>query len=1280
MRKTHRLTAMLLIALLLFIQGIQPAAIGAELGSDNQFDLDIQVDPEATTEEAVLTIKADEALERVEIKLSDQSAYDEKKTDALQQKNVALHYNAEKHLLTLEWPQDNTEKDGKFVLTNIEPQKNVLSATGFIDGKEVVEIEHPFNVKKLEEANTEVEEANPETEETNQETNRQADSREEKLNNVETDSEAKQVIEERQEPSITAQSADRNLELYLNPLQDEVLSGKTANFQLDVKVTGSQTSYTNAEIIINLPKHPDVPVIYPQIVDGVVDDSLIIAGVTPVYNEEAGTLSYYFDELSSGQVYKTKIKVTPELGKTPVSDNGKNKRSLEASASINTSEMTEPLETGMKTVNVISNGSINITKSHSSTERLIDGSFKVIDGAPLQGDLSVWTVKASIPKTKAGISYIREGSKIIVKDYIPEGLIFDAAFQKQGFSGRYDAATRTVTWEFVAPSFNEQEQATDDLFKQDLQIVLQIKNNVPSYSSLTNTANVSYELHGSTEKSPTTLTKQASASMQLGGRGVEVPETSGAWYYGFHGGAKDGVGGWETIWHDNLGKSVPNVSDDARLAFLNLIYIDPWGMRYRINSGRWESNYTDNFYRRILNVGYKRYTMEYSIDPKLNLTHINIGKPFSDYHTSVPTHPLEELPETYVQLKINGRWKAEYPIKFLTDESYETGLLDVTQFGKSEGDHVEAYRVIYKNASGKMATGVWSEYDVHEGTSGRAVNKVTYNYELNDGTKVELVPTGDTSVHGPRYVNIVRQLETTPIVRTSIKFVDGADTPLQSDSNIQRGNNRIQIEFLNTASSQHNVTGPIELVALLPKGVNILDQPNANYSANSVKPTYQVIGEVNGQQQIKFTWDNRRLLPGEKVTASFDVDVTRTALSNLNMQVYGFSANSKLQVPAGQGDVYTQSVLETDTNDLNKNGNTTQPRVKSANKYSIVKNDNLQIMKEVKGSCDDEFSLFGHTTPDGDVTYRFHLTNTTNETIEQFMFLDVLPSVGDLGITDNKPRGSQFETTLKGPISFIGTKWENQVDVYYSTSKNPKRDDLYETVDYSIGSTPEPNPVGAEDPNWMLESEVTDWNKIHSFKIVMKEGVEWLEGQDIQFEVLAKAQSFSTDNLALFDKNTPETDRAAWNSFAVTTNGLLAVEPLRVGVAMNLGSLEVTKVDEETGEVLEGAEFELRDTNGDSVAIGTTDHNGKLTFDQLPFGNYQLVETKAPEGYRLLTKPIDVEMNCENLEVELAVKNAKTGWELPGTGGIGTTVFYALGALLMIGASLFLIKRKKTKE
>ena len=185
--------------------------------------------------------------------------------------------------------------------------------------------------------------------------------------------------------------------------------------------------------------------------------------------------------------------------------------------------------------------------------------------------------------------------------------------------------------------------------------------------------------------------------------------------------------------------------------------------------------------------------------------------------------------------------------------------------------------------------------------------------------------------------------------------------------------------------------------------------------------------------------------------------------------------------------------------------------------------------------------------------------------------------------------------------------------------------------------------------------------------------------------------------------------------------------------------LDVTKVDgQKTDKKLANAEFVLLNNNKTKAAkvadgklvewvdvptagedgsipypTGTTltsDANGKFVIAGLDAGSYYLRETKAPAGYNLLKNDISVTITAtldkdENTpaltELKLSVKDDKAGAEatesdgsvdtgivetnvmnnsgaqLPETGGIGTTIFYVLGGILVLVAIILLVTRKR---
>ena len=162
--------------------------------------------------------------------------------------------------------------------------------------------------------------------------------------------------------------------------------------------------------------------------------------------------------------------------------------------------------------------------------------------------------------------------------------------------------------------------------------------------------------------------------------------------------------------------------------------------------------------------------------------------------------------------------------------------------------------------------------------------------------------------------------------------------------------------------------------------------------------------------------------------------------------------------------------------------------------------------------------------------------------------------------------------------------------------------------------------------------------------------------------------------------------------------------------------IELTKVDSSDKVVLAGAKFRLYDaaTGGNEIPVvlvpqavaegatadanyGTKDSTvdniyrhaktgetgvemvtgktGIIVVQGLANGTYYFEETEAPEGFNKLTARTDA-TTITDANGSINVTN-KSGTELPSTGGIGTTIFYIVGALLVVGAGVVLVTRRK---
>lgn len=156
--------------------------------------------------------------------------------------------------------------------------------------------------------------------------------------------------------------------------------------------------------------------------------------------------------------------------------------------------------------------------------------------------------------------------------------------------------------------------------------------------------------------------------------------------------------------------------------------------------------------------------------------------------------------------------------------------------------------------------------------------------------------------------------------------------------------------------------------------------------------------------------------------------------------------------------------------------------------------------------------------------------------------------------------------------------------------------------------------------------------------------------------------------------------------------------------------VDVVKTDGDN-KVLDGAQFKLYDakTGGNEIAlVKVSDGVYRLAKDgetgveyittvkgQLKIKgfdantNYYLEETKAPDGYNKLAERVEIAVKEANLEASVSngvwqnggvhIVN-KAGDLLPTTGGMGTTILYIIGGVLVIGAGAVLIIRRRTRK
>ena len=183
--------------------------------------------------------------------------------------------------------------------------------------------------------------------------------------------------------------------------------------------------------------------------------------------------------------------------------------------------------------------------------------------------------------------------------------------------------------------------------------------------------------------------------------------------------------------------------------------------------------------------------------------------------------------------------------------------------------------------------------------------------------------------------------------------------------------------------------------------------------------------------------------------------------------------------------------------------------------------------------------------------------------------------------------------------------------------------------------------------------------------------------------------------------NTGITTLANGNGTSNTVTATVAIQP-----EVHTGKIGITKLADGTKKLLPGAEFGLAKTKEDAlagnfVATGKTDNNGELTFSGLKYGlpgdkpnensnntTFWLVETKAPDGYKIMKDPVEITFNYQNDGTDkyyfarVNVYNVllgKSGETRPQTGDTSNVYIY-LGIMALSLAALIIILLQLRKK
>ena len=112
--------------------------------------------------------------------------------------------------------------------------------------------------------------------------------------------------------------------------------------------------------------------------------------------------------------------------------------------------------------------------------------------------------------------------------------------------------------------------------------------------------------------------------------------------------------------------------------------------------------------------------------------------------------------------------------------------------------------------------------------------------------------------------------------------------------------------------------------------------------------------------------------------------------------------------------------------------------------------------------------------------------------------------------------------------------------------------------------------------------------------------------------------------------------------------------------------------------------YTINQETGNGTTTLESPDGGRFTIEGLEAGIYYLKETEAPKGYNKIQKSIMIEIledgkikvDGNPITGDVRVQN-NTGSLLPSTGGMGTTLIYVVGSILVLASGIVLFSKRK---
>lgn len=337
------------------------------------------------------------------------------------------------------------------------------------------------------------------------------------------------------------------------------------------------------------------------------------------------------------------------------------------------------------------------------------------------------------------------------------------------------------------------------------------------------------------------------------------------------------------------------------------------------------------------------------------------------------------------------------------------------------------------------------------------------------------------------------------------------------------------------------------------------------------------------------------------------------------------------------------------------------------------------------------------TVPDmsGYTSYTFKITDTMSKGLT--FNKDVAITIGGTvlettafevsSVTTDGDGNQTFTITIEDFIKYKDDVGENIIVTYSAT--------LNEKADLSTaGNTNEAKITYSNDPNKPNSTGDTPTSKVKTYTtgLKLKKVANTADGKTLngaKFKISGTGSKMVLVNQTIYNK-----DNTNGTYYLKKDGSYTTTEPTdKTKGTYDSTTQKYTKVENVTKDTIP--------TNFETEAY--VDQEGVLKIEGLGEGTYTITELVAPDGYNLLTKPItitisassvtfgsctwsinngdtDLNVDADDHTLYLLTVINKAGSTLPSTGGMGTKLFYTIGGILMAGAAIVLVVRKRRSD